>query len=165
VQQRWTRLAARGGNDHGHVSSATERDERGGDDLGEVPFGNGALRDRDEAPCAVEMLPPRGLKYEALAESQLGIALFTRADEHGERAPVEGVSEDKIGGEIVGRHLEAGGPGGDVAGKEVDEIDAGHLHTGRLLYPLRIGLEVIERWESLRGSGGGSFDGNTLFLA
>ena len=72
-----------------------------------------------------------------------GGALIARADEHGERAPIDGVSEDKIGGEIVERHLEAGGLGGDVAGKEVDEIVAGHLHTGRLLHTLGVRLEEI----------------------
>ena len=87
----------------------------------------------------------RGLKYQALAEPQLciallrslagahrnvlpashidngdaevrdGRALFARADEHGERAPVDGVSEDEIGLEVVKGHLKAGGLGGDVA--------------------------------------------------
>jgi hypothetical protein len=115
----------------------------------------------------------RGLKHEALAELQLCLALLrsllgahgnvlsaadiddgdpevcdggafvARADEHGERAPVNRVNEDEIGGEIVERHLEAGGLGGDVAGKEVDEIEAGHLHTGRLLHTLGVRLEEI----------------------
>jgi hypothetical protein len=72
-----------------------------------------------------------------------GGALVARVDEHGERAPVDGVSEDEIGLEVVKRHLEAGGLGSDVAGKEVDEIVTGHLHTGRLLHTLGVRIEVI----------------------
>jgi hypothetical protein len=70
-------------------------------------------------------------------------ACRARADEHRECAPVDGVSEDEIGLEVVKRHLEAGGLGGDVAGKEVDEIITGHLHAGRLLHALGVGVEVI----------------------
>ena len=74
-----------------------------------------------------------------------GGPVVANADEHRERAPVERVSENEIGLEVVKRHLEAGGLGGDVAGKEVDEIVAGHLHTGRLLHTFGIRLEVITR--------------------
>jgi hypothetical protein len=45
--------------------------------------------------------------------------------------------------EIEQGHLEAGGLGSDDAAKEVDEIITGHLHTGRLLHTLGIGLEVM----------------------
>jgi hypothetical protein len=90
----------------------------------------------------------RGLKHEALAELQLcfallrslagahrnvlsatdiddgdaevrdGGALLARGNEHGQRAPVDGVSEDEIGWEVVKRHLEAGELGAKDAGKK-----------------------------------------------
>jgi hypothetical protein len=72
-----------------------------------------------------------------------GGAFVAGADEHGKRAPVDGISENEIGLEVVKRHLEAGGLGGDVADKEVDETVTGHLHTRRILYTLRVAVEVI----------------------
>lgn len=79
------------------------------------------------------------------AEVRDGGALIAGADEQGQRATVEGVSEDEIGLEVVKRHLEARALSGDVASKEVDEIVTGHLHTGRLLHTLGVGLEEIAR--------------------
>lgn len=84
---------------------------------------------------------------------------MARADEHGQRAPVNRVSQDELGLEVEKRLLEADGLGGNVASEKMHKRVPGHLHTGRLLHrsdenlhkPFRQLLGTLKRVSDMQG--------------